>query len=531
MSKHNKLNDIHDHHDLEHELWSRRGFMQMLGLAGGGAFMLGGLPVNVMGKSLLSMGLSNNENERILVLVRLQGGNDGLNTVIPLHDYSRYRNLRPGIAIAENAALNLSNELGLHPAMQSAVDMWNEGKMKIINNVGYPNQNLSHFRSSDIWATASDANTVLDTGFLGRIYDDQYPDFLLNPPEIPPAVQIGALGNLAFIGNDNVNYAVTVSSPELLEQIAQNEGLYDTQNLPECHYGQQLGYIRSIANNTFRYAKVISDAYKIGMNGVEYSGNFGNQLAITARLIKGGLKTRLYMVTLNGFDTHAGQLNAHANLLNTLSRNMQAFFTDLELDGSDQKVLALSFSEFGRRPQQNASMGTDHGAAAPMFAFGPALAGNAFLGGLPELNDLDQNGNLKYSIDFRSLYASFLDNWLCLDDGISDMVLGSGFERLNLGFDCMPSSVFTPTHPMVLRHQARYRDDGLPFLWIELPVSGQCQIELFTSMGQRLHLWPKSSYHQGVHTIDLSTLATRIRGFYVYKITYKNRVYSGKVLM
>jgi uncharacterized protein (DUF1501 family) len=517
-------------HNEEHHFWSRRSFLQSLGLAGGSSFLLGSTQVSAMRSSLLGLGLSQQNSDRILVMIRLKGGNDGLNTVIPLFDYGRYQSFRPNIAIPNQAALSLGGELGLHPALSEVKGFWDSGAMKLINNVGYPEQNLSHFRSSDIWATSSDAAVTWDTGFLGRLFDDQYPDFLLNPPDIPPAVQIGGLGNLAFTGEDNVNYAVTVASPEVLQYIAEAGGLFDAQNVPDCFYGEQVAYLRTVANNTFKYAKVISDAWNAGVNKVGYTGSFGEQLAITSRLIKGNLGTRLYMVTLDGFDTHAGQSNSHGALLRTLSQNLAAFYEDLKADGLDERVLSFTFSEFGRRIQQNASQGTDHGAAAPMFVFGPALNGAAQLGGLPSLTDLDANGNLKHRVDFRSIYATLMDYWLCIDPNLVDVVLGNDFNRLNLGIFCQPTQTTTTYTAPDFHQEVRYDGPGNPWLYMKATRPMQVKVEVFSATGQLMRQHP-SVFLQGDELLPLHYEGFRISGYYIYRIYADNKVHSGKFLI
>ncbi len=517
-------------HDQEHSRWSRRTFLRNLGITGGAGFMLSQLPVTAYGSSPLAFALTSGHTDRILVMVRLKGGNDGLNTVVPVFDYSRYRALRPSIALPENQLVRISPELGLHPSLSPLSAMWQDGSMKLLNNVGYPEQNLSHFRSADIWASASDEDVVLDTGFMGRFFQDQYPDFIISPPAIPPAVQIGGLGNLAFIGDENINYAVSMASPEQLEYIARAGSLHDTENLPDCLYGTQLGYIRTIANNTFHYASTISQAYGRGANTVSYSGSLGQQLSIVARLIKGNLGTRLYMVTLDGFDTHAGQLDDHARLMKGLADNMSAFYDDLSADGQDGQVLSFTFSEFGRRPQQNASQGTDHGAAAPMFMFGPALNGNGISGSLPDLHDLDENGNLRHRVDFRSIYATLLDYWLCIDPALVDLVMGSAFTRINLGFSCTSTSLYEASYMPVLRHEVRHERDGLPYLYIQPPGPGRCRVALFNAMGQPLAVLSDEYRLAEPFLLPVPGSYTTIPGYYFYRIEYGNRVYSGKVL-
>jgi uncharacterized protein (DUF1501 family) len=194
------------------------------------------------------------ESDRILVLIRLKGGNDGLNTIIPVGDYGTYQALRPTIRVPQNEILNLNTAFGIPKTMAAAQTMWQDGKMKVVHSVGYPDQNLSHFRSSDIWASASDSNVTDDSGWLGRHLQQLYPDFLLNPPALPPAIQIGSVGNLAFTDSNNVNISVSVNDPNELYEIAQLGQLYSLDNLPDCLYGEQLGYMRAVANSTFVYA-------------------------------------------------------------------------------------------------------------------------------------------------------------------------------------------------------------------------------------------------------------------------------------
>jgi uncharacterized protein (DUF1501 family) len=520
-----------DEHEKEHDNWSRRGFIKTLGLSSGIPFFMSGSVLNVFKPGILSMALNGSETNRILLLIRLKGGNDGLNTVIPLFDFSRYQALRPGIAINQANVLNLGSGLGLHPAMGAMKSMWDTGALKVINNVGYPDQNLSHFRSADIWASASNSNVVWDTGFLGRFFEDQYPDFLVSPPETPPAVQIGGLGNLAFSGKDSVNYAVTVASPELLQYIAEQGSLFDAVNVPDCFYGDQVAYLRTVANNTFKYADVISRAYQAGENKTAYTGSFGQQLAITSRLIKGKLGTKLYMVTLDGFDTHAAQPGAHTALLQTLSDNLQAFYNDLAIDGFDQDVLSFTFSEFGRRIQQNASLGTDHGAAAPMFVAGPALEGNGLLGGLPSLTDLDQNGNLKHQVDFRSIYAALMEYWLCIEPNMVDLVLGDNFSRLNLEINCLPNSTIDPVKSSILQHEVRYDRNEQAFLFLKTPTSGHVNLELFTATGQRIRTFAQVWIPQEGTLIPLDQIPGYFRGFIVYSVHWNNKLHSGKALL
>jgi uncharacterized protein (DUF1501 family) len=389
-------------HDQEHATWNRRSFIQALGLAGAGSMMLAGTNVSATAPSPLSIALSGSENDNILVIIRLKGGNDGLNTVVPLYDYDTYSNLRPTIRHQENELLSLSPDFAIPNYMSALESVWGEGNMKIIHGVGYPDQNLSHFRSSDIWATA-DAINIEPTGWWGRYFEDLYPDYLINPPEAPPAVQIGSIGNLIFEGSGS-NYAFSVANPDQLANIAQTGGLHDVENLPECVYGDQLLFLRAQTNTTFTYAEVINDAYTSSSNEASYiQGTLSDQLAIIARMIKGGLGTKVYMVSLDGFDTHADQVNKQRTLHEDLANSIKHFYEDLASTGYDDKVLGMTISEFGRRPYENGSNGTDHGAASPTFLFGAGLNGNGFVGAHPEINASawDNNNNLVPSTDLE----------------------------------------------------------------------------------------------------------------------------------
>jgi len=376
--------------------------------------------------------MSGGADDRILVLIRLKGGNDGLNTIIPLYDYDTYIQGRPRIGIPENNVINLSNAHGVPISMQSIIPLWNDGAMKVINGVGYENHNLSYFTSTDIWNSANQdiENSMDSSGWLGRYILDKNPDYLENLPAVPGAIKISSGSNISFHNPDRIDLAVNFNTPERLLNIAETGFLYDTNNLPDdCYYGEQVGFIRSIMNVTANYAPQISAAYRLGENSVSYSNNeLSRQLSIVERLIKGQLGTKLYMFTLDGFDTYENQNDKHPQLMRNLTDAVKEFYQDLESDQIHDKVLSMTMSEFGRRINENDG-GTDHGTAAPIMMFGPALNGNGVLGDNPDLRDVDMNGNLKHTTDFRSIYATVLEYWLCLDPIQVDSILGGSFNR------------------------------------------------------------------------------------------------------
>ena len=468
---------------------SRRQFLRQLLGTGAGTLVLGQLPVQTLAASPLMTALAGVPDDRVLVFLRLKGGNDGLNTLIPVHDYGRYRAARPKLYIPEEKALRLENDLALHPRLAPLEGLWKEGAMRIVRNVGYSNQNLSHFRSSDIWATASDSDETVGSGVLGRYLQHAYPDYLSNPPAQPPALQIGGAGNLLFNNSQDFNYAVSTSDPDKLYEIARTGALHDLDGLPDCSYGDQLGYLRAVANTTFRYAGVLADAFAAGRNDGEYLDDaLGKQLALVARLLRGGLGTRLFVVELDGFDTHAGQLDLHADLLGSVATNVKEFYADLSRDGTDRRVLTVTFSEFGRRVEENGSEGTDHGAAAPMLLIGPGLEGNGTVGEAPELGTFDRHGNLIPDTDFRSVYATVLSRWLCLDDGVVDLATGGTHPQVEgLGLSCAgvtsvdrPTSLSPDFDLRVTRSGAAIR------VAYQLPERMRAHVYLSDTLGRRL---------------------------------------------
>jgi len=517
-------------HTRDHRTWSRRNFLKNLGLSTGASLMLGNLPVKALGVSPLTMALMNGPSDRVLVLIRLKGGNDGLNTVIPLFDYDTYRNRRPTIGWTENRILNLDNQFGLPDVMEKTQQMWQEGKMKVVNTVGYPEQNLSHFRSADIWSSASDAQELDNSGWLGRWIMKENPGIPDTSPEIPPAIQIGDSGSLTFNNEDMLNLAVSVSRPDELREIAENGTLYDTQNLPDCFYGEQVGYLRTIANSTFQYAEIIADAFDASDNSIEYNGsNLARQLSLVARLIKGNLGTKLYMVTLDGFDTHARQGALHPNLLQTLSESVQEFYDDLATAEKDKDVLCMTTSEFGRRIEENGSDGTDHGAAAPVMLFGEGLNGNGFVGQTPDLEEVDEVGNLIFSTDFRQIYATVLEDWLCVDAATVDMVLGRSFARLPLSLTCSTTTSTTTPVAATFEYEIRYARQGEIQVHYRLRDSAQVHIQVFDMLGQAVETLVSGFQAFGPHQAVFRPKYGLPNGMYVVRIQVGKQMVGEKI--
>ena len=424
--KGSRLQDGKDHAN-DHLSWSRRDFMSAIGASVSGAIMLGATPVRALGGSFYSS-LQQTDSDRILVLVQLDGGNDGLNTVVPVED-DEYYAVRPGVAIKKVEALKISDLLGFHPSFESLMPLYNEGQMAVLQNVGYPEQDLSHFRSTDIWMSASAASDYVNTGWVGRSMaervggDVQLLDY-------PLAVQLGRGVPLLLKGEER-SMGMSVNSTSTFDRLIDSGKFYDESAVSDSVTGNEISFVRSVANDAFRYASAIQEAANAGGNSVEYpNSNLSENLAIVARLIKGNLGAKIYHVVIGGFDTHANQPNRHAELLKDLAEAVAAFQADISAGGWQEQVLTMTFSEFGRRVEENASFGTDHGTAAPLFLFGPSIAGGLY-GSNPDLLNVDRYGNLTANFNFRNVYSTVLQDWFGFSPEATASIIGEAFPSLN----------------------------------------------------------------------------------------------------
>ncbi len=530
-----KPNELHFRsHDRDHVNWDRRGFMRTLGMVGAGAISFGSNTLSIVESPFLNQALSDAYSDRILILIRLKGGNDGLNTIVPLYDFDLYANNRPKIHIPENNLYKLNDDFGIPNSMNAVVPMWNEGGMKVIHGVGYENQNLSHFKSSEIWATTS-PNSEITSGWMGRFYEGKYMDYMNNPPEKPLAIQIGGGGNLIFDG-DITTYSFAVSSAQRLKKVAENGTLYENKNKGNNFHGEQVSFLREASNTTFRYASVINEAYEKSKVFDAYTNdNFDLQMSLVSRLIKGGLGTKVYMVTLGGFDTHANQPSRHQTLMRKLTNAIEIFYKDLEGHGVADKVLSMTFSEFGRRVAENGSSGTDHGSAAPIMLFGPALNGNGFVGDHPSLRVLNKKGNMSNNVDFRSVYATVLTNWLCVDPTeLSNSIIGPNPDLLELGLGCNGTSNLPTTKDTGLNHAAVSGDQGVS-LYLSINEHANVEINIFDILGRKVGSTVSTRLSPGCYNnfslLDL--VGHRLtHGQYFYKITVNgDKTYSKSFLV
>jgi len=395
----------------------RRRFLQNTALASGALMIPAFLkPFEALAKSDLT-GYKN------LVIIQLSGGNDGLNTIVPYGNDIYYQK-RSTIAINQNDVVKLNDIQGLNPSLSALKEIYDQGWMSIINSVGYPNPDRSHFRSMDIWQTASESNQFLTTGWIGRYLDSNCQS--CSKPYA--AIEVDDTLSLAMKGAKMKGIAV--QDPNKLYQTTREPFFKDlvhdhsVDNLSE----DNLGYLYKTMIETYSSADYIQNTSKTYTVKGEYpTTQLGNQLKTVSKFINSGLQTRIYYVSLSGFDTHVRQQDQQARQLKIYGDAVAAFIKDLKQSGKLDDTLVMTFSEFGRRVEQNASNGTDHGTANNILIYGGKLKKAGFYNDAPNLSQLD-NGDLKYQIDFRDVYATLLDKWLDINNG---QILTKSFAGLN----------------------------------------------------------------------------------------------------
>ena len=373
---------------------------------------------------LLAASKSRPANQNILVVVQMSGGNDGLNTVIPYGDDAYYKN-RFTLAIGKNDVRKIDDHVGLHPSLSGYQQLLEDGKLSIVQGVGYQNPNRSHFESMDLWHTAHQ-KPQSDLGWLGRTieqgqWDLQVPALHLGEEFQPLALRKNGqpVPSVRSIDNFRLNSFNDKKLKKALKQLIAT---------PRTSNNELLSYVHENANVAIETStKLEAIADKNRTRGKFPGSRLGKSLEAISQLIGSDLKTRIYYCTINGFDTHSNQAQAHAGLLTDLNDSILAFMNEMKTQGNDDRVTLLSFSEFGRRVRENASRGTDHGTAAPVFLFGNQVQAG-LLGDHPSLTDLTE-GDLKYKIDYRQIYAAILENWLGVP---SANVIGGSFKPVSI---------------------------------------------------------------------------------------------------
>ncbi|MEC3906046.1 DUF1501 domain-containing protein [Tamlana sp. 2201CG12-4] len=356
-----------------------------------------------------------------LVIVQLSGGNDGLNTVIPFRNDLYYKE-RPTIGIKKADIIKINEEVGLHARLAPLKRLYDNGNLTIINNVGYPNPNRSHFRSMDIWQTATDSDKFSQSGWIGR-YLDHYGKKPYSAIEIDESLSLAMKGeHLNAIATQDAKSLYNLSKEPYFKNIHKHQN--------DVHLNEHnLGYLYKSMIAAESSAKYIYETSKTVSTTKEYPNNkFGKQLKTTAQFINSGLQTKVFYSSLGGFDTHFSQIGRQERLLGMYAKGIETFVQDLKDNNTFKDTLILTFSEFGRRVKQNGSAGTDHGTANNVFIIGEQLKKQGLYNKMANLSDLDDNGDLKFEIDFRTIYATVLDKWLEVND---KKILNKSFNQLH----------------------------------------------------------------------------------------------------
>lgn len=486
----------------------RRTFLQ-IGSAASVPLFINGIPVSAVARHSF-LDFVNPDNDKILVLIQLVGGNDGLNTVLPLDQYANLDIARNKILIKESLGLKLRTDLALHPVMTGMKSLYDDGKLGLIQSVGYPNQNRSHFRSTDIWTSGSSAETMEPRGWLGRYFYNDHQSFPTGYPNSdypdPLAITIGSLVSQTCQG-PVANFSLAINDPANMALI---EEPAFASNIPLTNYGVELKYLVNTFKQTNDYTDVIKDAYTSAGGPIASTGNkLLDQLNIVAQLIKGGMKTKVYVVSLGGFDTHSAQcdpdnheIGTHADLWQSVSDAIAGFQTAIEQSGNGKRVLGMTFSEFGRRIKANDSTGTDHGSAAPLFLFGNCVK-PGILGNNPTISaNVGNDEGVAMQYDFRSIYATILTDWFELSSSLVKDLLVEDFQKLPIIEGCTATGTELNGNDFEFSFET-YPNPADQNLNIRFYSTGEyIRISMFDQLGSEVRLIHNGQVGEGNHQME-----------------------------
>lgn len=549
----------------------RRNFLKKFGTAAAAPLLLNNIPVNSLASTNVLNRLAasmDGENDRVLVLIQLHGGNDGLNTFIPIDQFTEYRRVRQNIAISNTGSRSYieldttvsdNQRIGLHPDMKGLKTLYDEGSAAIIQSVAYENMNQSHFRSQDIWHMGGDYDDYLGSGWMGRYLDNLYPGYPEDYPSEdmpdPLGLEIGNSVSLAFHRAEGIPTAISVQNPEQFYNLITNVGVNPPESIENTLYGKELKWIIDIEEKSNQYAGRLKDLFEEGKKApsatypetynqpVSAERNKTNSLAaqlkVVANLIKGGSKTKIYLVRLGGFDTHANQvdpftntsLGNHAVLLYYLSETIKVFIEDLKIKGVSNRVMGATFSEFGRRVASNGSYGTDHGSATPMIVFGentlPGIHGTN-----PDLSDLE-GGNIKQQFDYRQVFTSLLKDWMCASDEAIQQTLFSDFVENRLpivGNGVGITDSFNANSTSIL--ESPWPNPTVDFITYSYNIAraSEINLSLWSSSGQKIKDLVNEYQLPGNYTIS-DNLDQLPKGAYILRLTTNRGIETAKKII
>ena len=507
-----------------------------------------------------------NVNAKKIVLIQLAGANDGLNTVVPINQYDKYASLRPNIKLSNvggtngiinlDTTLTLTNQVGLHPSLVGFKSLYDSGLMRVIQGVGYPTQDKSHFKSTDLWLTGGDgtpANNTSQSGWVGRFLENYYADFL--NANFPLGIQLGSSENsLGFHGEVEHGMSLNINGqdPSGFYSVINGLGGAAPTNIPNSEYGNLLKFILDNDTSSNTYAQTISAAFNSGSNSSTYPNtSLANQLKTVAKFISGGLQTKVYLVKIGGFDTHdlqvassdTSHLGKHADLLTQISEAIKAFITDLNSQNMGEDVIAVTFSEFGRKAAENGNLGTDHGEIAPMFVFGSSIAPGVS-GTNINLNEADLGNNYQVQTvqhDYRRVFSTVLQDWFGTNDTTLDLTFynntkNSGYSNAKIANmiksqNLVPPSCYSTKTLGLTDFESKNEVIVYPNPTSEIIVvhatNNINSITMFTIDGRNIQTY-KNPLTSTEFTINVQNLSV---GLYTLKVNTDNGIFSKKIIV
>jgi uncharacterized protein (DUF1501 family) len=424
----------------------------------------------------------------------------------------------------------------MHPALSSVKPLYSEGRLNWIQAVGYPNQNRSHFRSTDIWQTASAADEELRTGWIGRYMDGEFPGFPDDYPseEVPYPIAI-TVGNVVSETCQGyaANFSMTINNPFDIIPLQPSE----EEIVPDTPYGEELSFLRTSILQANAYGAIVETSAEQGNNVVDYpQSRLAQRLKNVARMISGGLGTKIYVVSIGGFDTHANQVTpnapeggAHAELLREIAEAISSFQNDLSALGIDDRVVGMTFSEFGRQIRSNESYGTDHGTAAPLLLFGNCVA-TGVLGNNPQISaDTEQQEGVPMQYDFRDVYGTILEDWFELPAADVRSLLYEGYNKLPIFGDCAIVDAEDLENPVIGAVKVQPNPFGNAFRLSFETTGGVARLAVFDSVGRLVETVFDRRLAAGIH--DFSVAAHRWpAGAYVLRLQLRDKVITERVV-
>ena len=547
----------------------RRNFLKKLPVAISVPFTIANIPVKLMADNPLSRLAQQSTNDRVLIILQLHGGNDGVNSLIPVEAYDLYYSKRANIAIPEkkyipiDSTLPSASHVGLHPAMHSMKALYDQGRMAFVQGVSYKNNNGSHFRGRDIWFMGGGSDDYHGSGWLGRYLQQEfapqtYPDDFPNPDMLDPlAIEMGSDVSLIFHQNGNIPASISLDNPERFFNLVDTLQGFDDVEIdrrglpPEAlnpsPYWQELNWILELEDKSEDYAERLYSIYMAGSeSSVTYpetypfnapEGSKRNpltpQLKLISRLLDGGCATKVFLVKIGGFDTHAEQvenydptMGVHAALMYHISAAMQAFQEDLRTKGLEDRVLTVTTSEFGRRIYSNGSYGTDHGTGGPIFVFGKGV-NPGVVGTVPDMNQ----GNVQMQYDYRQVYANLLKDWMLVDEAkINNDIFfknfingpredGSGFyEPLPLAHQVITGVGDFVGSRLILEDCFPNPARDKTTIHFKTNHTGVVTVDLYDNLGMKAKVLINARYLPGEHRVDVD-LRELPAGSYIYRMS------------